>query len=176
MTAAEAVKAAGERAAELRVEQQQRTELVQLREAALEVERARFAAGRSYRDINGDARAVLIKCIFKLKGEKGFSKIQGKEQQLLYLDAQGDIGALLAGGVAVSEDSPETPPTAANASSSPDPVAATAALTSTDEEIVALLALMARRKAAATAVATATAASITPTVAPADATAARAVE
>ena len=75
VTAAEAVKAAGERAAELRVEQQQRTELVQLREAELEVERARFAAGRSYRDINGDARAVLIKCIFKLKGEKGFSKI-----------------------------------------------------------------------------------------------------
>ena len=114
-----------------------------------------MVAGHSYRDMNGDARSTVITGIFKVKGEKGFSKITGKTHQLQYLDEQGDILALLEGGAAVSAQQPETPPAAAGACSTAAAAAETAEIFSIDEELTAILV---RREAAVQAQANALAA------------------
>ena len=72
--AAEGALAAGAHRAAHAAVQQQRTELVALREAVLALEQARVAAGGTYASMKTEARAT-IKCIFKLKELTGFSKI-----------------------------------------------------------------------------------------------------
>ena len=112
--AAEGVRAAAEHIATAAAAQQQSTELEALLEAALALERGRAAAGGTYASMNGEARATIIKCIFKIKHLTGFSKLASKATQLTFLDGQGDVGALLEAGF-TPRASP--PPAAASATS-----------------------------------------------------------
>ena len=79
-------------------------EFAVLRESALKLECARVAEGKTYEVMTGDARATIIKCIFKIRGVSGFSKITSKKDTTEYLAAIDDVGALLRSDVESSSE------------------------------------------------------------------------
>ena len=109
---AEGVKLSAAKAAKLAATAAAATELVALRESALAIESARLAEGTMYEAMPSEARSTIIKCLFKIRGESGFSKISSKKDTTAYLAALDDVGALLRADV-VSDIEPnaevETP-------------------------------------------------------------------
>jgi hypothetical protein len=81
-------------------------------ESALMIESARVAAGKTYEAMTSEERSTIIKCLFKIRGEAGFSKISSMKDTTANLAALGDVGALLRADV-VSDIEPtaevETP-------------------------------------------------------------------
>jgi hypothetical protein len=71
------------------------TKLVVLRKAALALERTCAATGGIYESMNSDARATIIKCLFKPNDLTGFSKLSSKAKQFTIFGEQGDACAFL---------------------------------------------------------------------------------
>ena len=93
MLIAEGVKLSATKAAKLAATAAATTELVALRFSALVIESARVAAGKTYEAMTSEARSTT-KCLFKIRGEAGFSNISSKDTTA-YLAALDDVGALL---------------------------------------------------------------------------------
>jgi hypothetical protein len=70
-------------------------ELRALREEARTIEGERATAEKSYASLSGKEQHTIIKCLFMLRGETGFSEFKGKEEQAMYLGSLVDVGALL---------------------------------------------------------------------------------
>ena len=81
--------------------------------AALELEHARVAANKPFTRMTLEPLKVIVKCVFKLKGMAGASKLTKKDDQVTYLEQQGDISALLESEVAPRENSSPGPTTTA---------------------------------------------------------------
>ena len=77
--AAEGARAAGTLAAEAKTIQEQAADLPALRAAALELEHARVAANKPFTRMTLEPLKVSAKCVFKLKGMAGASKLTKKD-------------------------------------------------------------------------------------------------
>ena len=62
--------------------------------AALELEHARVAVNKAVTSMALEPLKVIVKCVFKLKGMPGASKLTKKDDLVTYLEQQGDISAL----------------------------------------------------------------------------------